>query len=455
MTAMHRRILVIGGLAAGPSAASKAARIDPDSEVILFEQGPHISYGICEVPYYIAGDLSEKSLVAYTPAQLMQSKRVEARIHHRVEEILPRERSIKVRDISSDAVYTERYDKLIIATGSHPRSLGLAGEDAANAFHVKSLEEGLKINSFIDVEKPSRAIVVGGGYIGIEMADALRSRGLDVTLLHQYDLPMSGLELLTRQEVLKVLSANGVRFVGEAPPARLVLEHGRIRRVDTPKGSFETDLVILAVGVEPRTCLAKRAGIRLGDSGGIITNQQQQTSATDIFAAGDCCEVKSLVSNRRMYLPLATLASKQGWVAGENAAGGNTRFLGAIRAIAVRAFTLEVAHVGLGSEEAKQARFDVAVETITGSSRVAVMPGSKKLTVTLMADKRSRRLLGANLFGEEGAVLRANTLAVGIQHGLTLDDMQQWDLAYSPPFTPLWDPILIAANALEKKMYKK
>lgn len=455
MTAIHRRILVVGGLAAGPSAASKAARVDPEAEVILFEQGPHISYGICEVPYYIAGELAEKALVAYTPAQLKQSKRVDARIFHCVEEILPRDRSIKVRETSSDRVYTERYDKLIIATGSHPRSLGLSGEDAANVFHVKSLEEGLKIKSFIDAERPSRAVVVGGGYIGIEMADALRTRGLDVTLLHQYDLPMSGLELLTRQEVLKILTANGVRFVGEAPPQKLLVEQGRVRRIETPKGNFEADLVILALGVAPRTCLAKRAGIRLGDSGGIVTNPQQQTSATDIFAAGDCCEVKNLVSNRRMYLPLATLASKQGWVAGENAAGGHTRFLGAIRAVAVRAFKMEVAHVGLGSDEARDARFDIAVETITGWSRVAVMPGSKKVTVTLIADRRSGRLLGANLFGEEGAVLRANTLAVGIQHGLTVDDVKQWDLAYSPPFTPLWDPILVAANALQKKMFKK
>jgi len=452
---MPRRILVVGGVAAGPSAASKAARVDPGAEVILFERGPHISYGICELPYYIAGDVPEKALVAYTPAQLKQAKRVEARTLHCVEEILPRERSIRVRDLKTNTVHTERYQKLILATGSSPRTLGLAGEDAANVFHVKSLENGLHIKSFVDAERPSRAVIVGGGYIGIEMADALRSRGLDVTLLHQYELPLSGLELLTRQEVLKVLIANGVRFVGEAPPVRLLVDGGRVRRVDTAKGNYDADLLILAVGVQPQTGLAKRAGIMLGEFGGIVVNPQQQTSATDVFAAGDCCEVKNLVSNRKMYLPLATLASKQGWVAGENAAGGHTRFPGAIRATAVRAFKLEVAQVGLGSEEAKLARFDVAVETVTGSSRVAVMPGSKKVTVTLIADRRSRRLLGANLFGEEGAVLRANTIAVGVQHGMTVDDMQQWDLAYSPPFTPLWDPVLIAANALQKKMYRK
>jgi CoA-dependent NAD(P)H sulfur oxidoreductase len=452
---MPRRILVIGGLAAGPSAASKAARVDPGAEVVLFEQGPHVSYGICEIPYYIAGDVPEQSLVAYTPAQLKQAKRVEAKVLHRVEEILPRERSIRVRDLASDKEHTERYDRLIIATGSHPRKLGLAGEDAANVFHVKTLEEGLKLQAFMSSEKPSRAVIVGGGYIGIEMADALHSRGLDVTMLHQYDLPLSGLEQRTREEVLKVVAANGVRFVGEAPPARLLVEGGRVRRVDTVKGSFACDILILAVGVVPETCMAKRAGIRLGETGAIATNPQQQTSAGEIYAAGDCCEIKNLVNNRKMYLPLATLASKQGWVAGENAAGGHTRFLGAIRATAVRAFKMEVAHVGLGSEEAREARYDVAVETIMGSSRVAVMPGSRKIAVTLIADRRTRRLLGANLFGEEGAVLRANTLAVGIQHGLTVDDMQQWDLAYSPPFTPLWDPILVAANAIQKHMFKR
>jgi NADPH-dependent 2,4-dienoyl-CoA reductase/sulfur reductase-like enzyme len=455
MSRTPRRILVVGGLAAGPSAASKAARVDPEAEVVLFEQGPHISYGICEIPYHIAGDVPGQDLVAYTPAQLKQAKRVEARVLHLVEEIHPRERSIRVRDTTNDKTYTERYDKLIIATGSRPRSLGLAGEDASNVFHVKTLEGGFKIKAFVDTARPSRAVIVGAGYIGIEMADALRTRGIEVTMLDQFDLPMSGLEIRTREEVLRVLMANGVRFVGGSPPVRFVIEQGSVRRVETANGIYDTDLVILAVGVEPETRLAQRAGIRTGALGGIITNPQQQTSALDIYAAGDCCEVKNLVSHKSMYLPLATIASKQGWVAGENAAGGHTRFVGAIGAIAVRAFKTEVAQVGLGSAEAARARFDVAMETITGSSRASIMPGSKKLTVTLIADRRSGRLLGAGLFGEEGAVLRANTLAVSIQHGLTVHEMQQWDLAYSPPFTPLWDPILIAANALEKKMFKR
>jgi CoA-dependent NAD(P)H sulfur oxidoreductase len=450
-----RRILVIGGLAAGPSAASKAARVDPNAEVVLFEQGQHVSYGICEIPYYIAGAVKEKDLVLYSPAELKQAKRVEARVLHRVEEILPRERSIRVRDITADRVYSERYDKLVIATGSRSRLLGLAGEEASNVFHVKSLDDGLKIKALVDTVHPSSALVVGAGYIGIEMADALRTRGVDVTMLDQSDLPMPGLERHTREELLKVLTANNVRFVGGASPVRFHTEAGRVRRIETTKASHDADLVILAVGVEPETRLARRAGIRLGDRGGIVTDPQQQTSGLGIYAAGDCCEVKNLVSNRRTYIPLATLASKQGWVAGENAAGGRARFLGGIGAYAVRAFALEVAHVGLGSDEAAQARFDVAMETITGSSRVAMMPGSKEVTVTLIADRRSHRLLGADLFGGEGAVLRANTLAVGIQHGLTVDDMQQWDLAYSPPFTPLWDPILIAANALQKKMFRR
>ncbi|MDH3253303.1 MAG: hypothetical protein OEM41_10960, partial [Ignavibacteria bacterium] len=189
-----------------------------------------------------------------------------------------------------------------------------------------------------------------------------------------------------------------------------------------------------------------------GLRGGIMTDQRQQTSVDNIYAAGDCCEVKNLVNNRSMFIPLATIASKAGWVAGENAAGGSAVFRGAVRAIAVRIFDIEVAHVGLSSEEAAASGFDVVTETISAWSKVAVMPSSSQVTVTTIADRRSGRLLGVNIYGEQGAVLRANTFAVAIQHKLTIGDIQQWDLAYSPPFTPLWDPILVAANATRKKL---
>ena len=450
---MARRIIVVGGLAAGPSAASKAVRVNPDAEVVLFEQGEDVSYGICEMPYYIGGEVKEEDLVAYTPERLREQKGIDVRTLHRVEEILPSQRLVVVRNLRTGAVAEERYDRLILALGSNPRLPGWSGEKARNVFTVKSLQEGLNIRKFLDEEHPETAVIVGGGYIGMEMADTLARRGLGVTVLHRYSLPFHGLERRTRERVRQELEQHGVQFRGNVETQGLVMgSDQRVGHVVTSDGSCKADMVILSMGVEPNTFLARECGINLGLRGGIMTDQRQQTSVDNIYAAGDCCEVKNLVNNRSMFIPLATIASKAGWVAGENAAGGSAVFRGAVRAIAVRIFDIEVAHVGLSSEEAAASGFDVVTETISAWSKVAVMPSSSQVTVTTIADRRSGRLLGVNIYGEQGAVLRANTFAVAIQHKLTIGDIQQWDLAYSPPFTPLWDPILVAANATRKKL---
>lgn len=450
---MAKRILVIGGLAAGPSAASKAKRVNPEYDVLLFEQGEHVSYGICEIPYYIGGEVAGDKLVVNTPQQLREKKGVDVRILHRVEEILPTKRKIVVRDLQNAKTIEEPYDRLIIATGSRPKKIGVQGEDARNVFTVKSLDDGLKIYKYLETEKPKKTILIGGGYIGIEMADALRARNLDVTMLHVHSLPMDGLEREAREQVREELERHEVQFIAHATTEGFVVDkEQRVTHVVTKDGTFEADLVILALGVVPNSELARQAGIRIGTSGGILTDQRQLTNLDNIYAAGDCCEVRNLVNNRSMFIPLATIASKQAWVAGENAAGGTATFRGAIRSIAVRVFGLGVARVGLSSEEAQASGFDVVTETITAWSKVAMMPGSKKVWIKTIADKRSKRLLGVNVIGEDGVVLRANTFAVAIQHKMTIDEIQQWDLAYSPPFTPLWDPILVAANALAKKL---
>ncbi len=450
---MARRILVIGGLAAGPSAASKAKRVNPGAEVVLFEQGNDVSYGICEIPYFIAGQVDGSKLVLNTPEQLRQRKQIEVRTHHRVERIIPTKRRIVVRDFKGARSYEETYDKLIIATGSTPRRLGLEGEESRNVFTVSSLEDGNRIYHYLEVEKPTHAVIVGGGYIGMEMCESLRARGVGVTLLHNQSLPMKGLERTAREDVRSELERKGVEFVAHARVRGFVLDKAqRVTHVATDQGTYDAGIVIVAIGVQPNAQLAVEAGITIGTYGGILTDQRQQTNLDNVFAAGDCCETRNVVDNRFMYIPLATIASKQGWVAGENAAGGNANFKGAIRAVGVRIFALEVARVGLSVTEAEASGFRPVSETITAPSRVGMMPGSKNLNVTLIADKSSRRLLGANVWGEDGAVLRANVCATLIQHKVAIDDMQQQDLVYSPPFSPLWDPVLVAANAIRKKL---
>ncbi len=454
---MKQRILVIGGVAAGPSAAAKAKRVNPDAEVILFEQGEHISYGVCEIPYYIGNVVTDaERLLVYTPQRLLKEKGVVAHVFHKVEEIIPSKRLLVVRNLQRNRVEEPRYHKLVIATGSRPRSLGIAGEEARNVFRVKSLEEAHALKKYITTESVRSAAIVGGGYIGLEMAEALSGIGIKTTMLHRSDLPLTGLEMATREAIREQLKIHGVEFVPCQQVEGLTVDGtGKVTEVVTASARYAVDLVIICIGVDPNTELAQAARIRCGSRKGILTDQRQATNIDTVYAAGDCCEVKNLVNNKWMYIPLATTASKQGWVAGENAAGGSATFKGVIRAIGVRAFDLEVAQVGISSKEAKESGFNIVAEEIVGNSRVGYFPGNAKVHIIAIADKKSGRLLGANVFGGNGAVLRANTLGVAIQQKLTLDEVARLDLIYTPPYAPMWDPILITANQLKKRLTNK
>jgi NADPH-dependent 2,4-dienoyl-CoA reductase/sulfur reductase-like enzyme len=454
---MKKSILVIGGVAAGPSAAAKAKRVDPDSDVILFEQGEHISYGICEIPYFIGNVIPDaKHLQAYSPARLLKEKGVVAHVLRRVEEIDPSKRTIVVRNLERSRVEEYTYHRLIIATGSRPKPLRLVGENAPNVFHVKSLSEAFALKKYVTEERIGSALIIGGGYIGLEMAEALVGLGLKTTMVHPSDLPLMGLERPTRVAILDQLTGHGVVFIPNQEVRSLVLgASGRVTEVITNERRITTDVVIVSIGVEPNSELAREAGIRVGTHKGILTDQRQVTSIDTIYAAGDCCEVKNIVNGKWMYIPLATTASKQGWVAGENAAGGSAAFKGVIRAIGVKVFELEVAQVGLSVEEAEESGFTIVKEEIIANSRVGFFPGTTRVHIVSIADKRSGRLLGANVFGQEGAVLRANTIGVAIQQKMTLDEISRLDLIYTPPYAPLWDPILISAHQLKKRLNEK
>jgi NADPH-dependent 2,4-dienoyl-CoA reductase/sulfur reductase-like enzyme len=448
-----RTIAVIGGSSAGPAAAAKAKRVNPAAEVTLFEASETVSYGICEAPYAISGLIADESkLVSYTPERLREEKNIAVRTGHYVEKIIPSKKHLVVKDLRGGTSFEHAYTHLVVATGSSPRTLGLPGEKSRNVFHLASREDTVAIMRYCSEASPSSAVIIGGGYIGMEMCEALLRKGLDVTLLHRHSLPMAGLEQETRETVVQELESHGVHFVTNVLVESLYEERGSVRHIATNRGSFEADIVILSLGVAPNVRLARAAKIRMGPTGAIGTDERQQTSADGIYAAGDCSEVRNMITGKPMYLPLATLASRAGWVAGENAAGGREVFKGAIRAMAVKIFDREFAQVGLSSAEARSAGFSVVTDTITAYAKVGIMPGSGKTTIISLYDKSSGKILGANVFGGEGSVLRANTLGVAIQHGLTADAISRLDLIYAPPFAPLWDPILVSANQARKKL---
>jgi len=450
---MKQTILVVGGLAAGPSAASKAKRVNPDAEVILFERGEHVSYGICEVPYYIGGIVPDlENLNPFDPAKLESSRGIKVRIGHSVEQILPTKKRLIVRDLDRDKLTEFPYSKLILATGSNTRSLEMGGKETKNTFRVKTLADGIAMKKFIEERRPKRCVIIGGGYVGMEMCEALSANGIGVVVLHLDEHPMTGLEEQTRKAVSSELKEKGVDF---KPRQRLtgfsIDTENNVRAVVTESGSYDCDFVILSIGVEPNTRLASESHVRLGRHGGILTDERQSTNIDSIYAAGDCCEVKNIVSGKWSYIPLATYASRQGRVAGENAAGGRAVFKGAIRSIAVKIFGLEVAQVGISSMEAQEAGFSFSVVHVKSDSKVHYYPGNSKIHIIAITDNKSHRILGANVFGGIGAVLRANVLAVAIQQKMTITEMSQLDLLYSPPFSPLWDPVLVTANQVKRR----
>lgn len=449
-----RRIIVIGGMAAGPSAAAKAARLNPNADVVLFEQTENISYGICEVPYVISGEIdNEDKLVIYTPERLSQEKRITVKILHRVEKIITNKHKVVVRNLSNSEIKEYEYDKLIIATGASAKKLNIPGEDCRNVFHLRNRDDAKNILNYIKSEKPKHATIIGGGYIGIEMAEAFRKTDMEITLLHRYYFPLETFEPETSEVVLEELIKNGINFVANAKTeAFLKSKDEKVEYVLTNSGSFETDLVIVAIGVEPNVSLAKNAKLRIGNTGAISVNNSQQTSNEDIYAAGDCAEVTNIVTGKPAYIPLASIASRSAWIAGENSAGGRSKFDGAINSSALRIFNLEVARVGLSSKEAASARFKVVTDIIVSNSIIPLMPDNKKVTIKLVVDQVSNRILGANVFGEGGAVSRANVLAAVIQKKFTVKDLSSLDMIYAPPFAPLWDPILISSNSIKKKL---
>jgi len=448
------RILVIGGLAAGPSAASKAKRTNPDAEVILIERTPYISYGICEIPYYLTGEYEdERDLVVYSPERLQKEKNVTVWTNTAVEQIDRSNKVVNIKDHKEGIRRKEEYDKLIITTGSTPRILPFMKSGSKNVFTIKDLGKTYELKKFIETDKPKQAVVIGGGFIGLEMTEALKKLGMEVTVLHRHIYPFTNLDKDSGETLVDALQDNGVHY---QPKSNVIsfgeYRDGYVNSVVTEEGTYNTDLVIVAIGVEPNVSLAKEAGLEIGLTGGIKTDERQRTNDDSIYAAGDCCEVKSLISRRPCYIPLATVASKMGRTAGENAAGGNAVYKGAIKNIVVRVFDFALSRVGLTQQEAEEAGFLYVTESIQAPSRIPKMPHNARLTIKYLADKKNGKLLGATLIGKDGVAHRANVLASMIHMGATLKDISTLDLMYAPPFSPLWDPILIAANQTMKKL---
>jgi NADPH-dependent 2,4-dienoyl-CoA reductase/sulfur reductase-like enzyme len=446
------RLVVIGGDAAGMSAASQARRRRPvgDLRIVVFEKGRHVSYSACGIPYLVAGDVGgPDDLVARTPAEFRELD-IDLRLGSEVVAISLDRREVTVRSAAGSSV--EPFDQLVIATGGVPARPDVPGADAAGIHGVQTLDDGIRILADLDGRDPRRAVVVGAGYIGLEMAEAMIRRGLQVALIDAADQPMRTLDPDMAELVSDALRGLGVDLRLSCALEGFDVSGGRVTGVRTAAGTLPADVVILGLGTRPNSALAADAGIAVGATGGIVVDRRLRTSAEGVWAAGDCVEVFHLISQRPAAVALGTHANKQGRAAGINIGGGYATFPGVVGTAVSKICSYEVARTGLSTAEAGTAGFATFSTVTKSTTRAGYYPGALPITTKIIAERTTGRLLGAQIVGQEGAAKRIDALAVALWHGMTVEEMTGLDLSYAPPFAPVWDPVLIAARKAAEQL---
>ncbi len=441
---MGKHLIIVGGGAGGASAAAEAKRNDPELNVTVLQSGKFIAYASCPTPYYI-GDIikDENRLVARTPEEFLK-RGVEVQLDTEVVNINCNASVVETRDN-----LMLPYDYLVIGTGTTPFVPDIPGRDLPGVYSLKNLEDAIQIKAWLRERNAKKVVIIGGGFIGLEMSEALHAAGISTTIIHKDPLPANRWDRELSSVMLEELQSHGVEFIGNAQAKAIEKSSGDSLKVITEAGEWQGDMVLLAVGVRPNAALAKAAGLTIGKTGAIAVNFAQQTSVENIYAAGDCCESWNRVSRRWVNIPLGDIANKQGRVAGRNIGGKPLTFDGIVGAQSFRLFNLECAATGLSEKEALAAGF-VPISNITWGSAMAPAMGMKKIGLKLTADKSSGKLLGAQAVGVAGAVGRINALSVALWTGLTLDEIGYLDLAYAPPFSAAWDIIHNAAQALRR-----
>ncbi|MEE1899961.1 FAD-dependent oxidoreductase [Flavobacterium rakeshii] len=445
----NNKLVVIGGDAAGMSAASKVRREQPDREIIVFEKSDFTSYSACGIPYFISEKVKTyQELIVRDPDTFRNKYHIDVRTQHLVLSVDTDNKKIKVLNKKNGDEFWESYDQLMIATGGKAFCPDVAGYDSENVFGVTTLKSGINIERYIEEKKPQNAVIVGGGYIGLEMAESLLERGLKVSLINRSEQVMNTLDPDMGALVSEALRGLGVElFLGEALTGFDVKE-GKVTAVLTDKQSIPTDIVILGMGSHPNTDFLEGSKIELGARGAIKVDSQLRTNVPDIWAAGDCTESLHLVSKEHVYIALGTIANKTGLVAGSSIAGEKTVFPGVVGTAVCKICSYEVARTGLLEKQLEKLNIDYVKATIESRTRAHYYPNSKKIVVKLLAEKNSGRLLGGQIIGEEGAAKRIDVLATALTHNLTLQNIIDLDLSYAPPFSPVWDPVQTAARKL-------
>ncbi len=443
------KTIIIGGVAGGASAAARLRRLDEKAEILLLERGPYISFANCGLPYYIGGDITQKeNLTLQTPESFRSRFRVDVRIRSEATEIHPENKIVRIRNLETGETYDEKYDTLILSPGAEPIRPPVEGIESSRVFTLRTIPDTMKIKRFLLEEKPRSAVIVGGGYIGMEMAENLKKAGLSVTIVEKADHLIAPLDFdmaadvhrYAKSEGIKLILNNGLKSVSET-------EEGL--KIGLEQGSLSADMLLLSVGVRPETSLAAGCGIRLNSRGAIVTDSQMRTNIPDIYAVGDAVEIQDFVTGQPASIPLAGPANKQGRIAADNICGLESSYSGTQGSAVLRFFQMTVATTGLNERAAKAASLDYDKTYLYSASHASYYPGGSNMSIKILWDKKSLRLLGAQIVGFDGVDKRMDVLATAIRFGAKVTDLANLELCYAPPFGSAKDPVNMAGFVAE------
>lgn len=450
------KTLIIGGVAGGASAAARLRRLDEKAEIVILERGEFISFANCGLPYYIGGDITEKSkLTLQTPQSFKSRFNIDVRVWSEAVSVNADKKTVTVKNVNTGEVYEESYDNLILSPGAAPIRPNIEGMDSEKVFTLRNIPDTYRIKEYIEEKKPARAVIVGGGYIGVEMAENLKQAGLDVTIVELADHLIAPLDFDMAADVHRYIKSQGISLA-LSNGITGIKENESSLTVELNHGSVETDMVIMSVGVRPDTAFLRDSGVELNNRGSIVVNDRMQTNIPDVYAVGDAIVVKNFITKEAAFIPLAGPANKQGRIAADNICGIPSEYRGTQGSAVLKLFDMTVATTGLNEKAAAEAGYDYDKTYTYSASHASYYPGSSMLSVKVLWDKATLKILGAQIVGFDGVDKRMDVLATAIRFGAKVTDLTDLELCYAPPFGSAKDPVnmvgFVAENVITGKI---
>ena len=444
------KVVIIGGVAGGATAAARIRRLNEQAEIVVFERSGYISYANCGLPYYIGDVITDpEDLTLQTPASFWQRFRINMKVRHEVISIQPEKKTVSVKNLETGEEFEESYDKLLLSPGAKPMQPPLAGIGSDKVFTLRTVEDTLRIKEYINRHQPKSVVLAGGGFIGLELAENLRELGMEVTIVQLLNQLMTPFDADMASFIHAQVRKEGIRLLlGRAVQGFEEKEEG-IDVLLKDQEALHADMAVLAIGVTPETTLVKEAGLELGINGSIVVNDRMETSIPDIYAVGDAVQVKHFVTGEDALVSLAGPANKQGRIAADNICGGDSRYLGAQGSSVIKVFDLTAAVTGINETVARRAGLNVDTVILSPMSHAGYYPGGKVMTMKVVFEKDTYRLLGAQIVGYEGVDKRIDVLATAIHAGLKATQLKDLDLAYAPPYSSAKDPVNMAGFMID------